>query len=105
MCRFFFNVLKFSRFIAQPYIRILYNLYYQLYRMFVCRFVFRFHLNQTSRRLCLVHVETINDFGRHDFLDVVAPTVKRTSSEEFEFQQTRPSVGSTHSLIQWVPGF
>jgi len=50
-------------------------------------------------------VEAINEFGLHAFLDVTAPTVKRTSSEEFESRQTRPAVGSTHSLIEWVPGF
>jgi len=85
--------------------RILYNLYGHLCRMFVCRVVFLCHWNRTSRHLSLVQVEAINDFRRHAFLDVIAPTVKRTSTEEFESRQTRPAVGSTHPLIQWVPRF
>lgn len=86
-------------------VRILYNLYDHLCRTFVCRFVFCCHWNRTCMRLCLVQVAAINDFGRHAFLDVTAPTVKRTNTEEFESRQTRPTVGTTHPLIQWMPRF
>jgi hypothetical protein len=90
-------------------VRILYSLYDHLCQMFVRRFVFRCHWNRTSRRLSvclsLVHVEAINDFELHALLYVIAPTVKRTSSEEFESRQTRLAVGSTHPLTQLVPRF
>ena len=51
-----------------------------------CLFVgLSFAATETEHKhLSLVQVEAINDFGRHAFLDVIAPTVKRTISEEFE---------------------